>query len=238
MKVLCLDNSENTAAAAKQAAQALRGGQIIAYPTDTIYGLGCVADNAKAVNRIYQMKQRSYTKPPIVLLSDLEILRYYCYLTPVQEKYLYRVWPWLFGRDRDFAGYQPTTVLLHARCELPWPVVGQDQTLAVRIPRAIGDFELTLNQSRAVGSRQSPQPTGLSNRDFLIKMLAEARKPVVATSLNVSGCKVVKRLDCTRSELPQQIKPDLEVAAGINHRTKPSRLLDIRDPQKIQVIRS
>ncbi|MCC7303436.1 MAG: threonylcarbamoyl-AMP synthase [Bacteroidia bacterium] len=48
----------------------LRGGGVILYPTDTIWGLGCDATNKKAVERLFLIKQRSEGHPLIVLASD------------------------------------------------------------------------------------------------------------------------------------------------------------------------
>ncbi len=54
---------------------ALKRGGVILYPTDTVWGLGCDATNARAVERVYELKQRSDAKALITLLgspSDLE----------------------------------------------------------------------------------------------------------------------------------------------------------------------
>ncbi|HEY0434509.1 MAG TPA: L-threonylcarbamoyladenylate synthase, partial [Chitinophagaceae bacterium] len=48
----------------------LHAGGVILYPTDTIWGLGCDATNAKAVERIYEIKQRAAEKAMIVLAAD------------------------------------------------------------------------------------------------------------------------------------------------------------------------
>lgn len=53
----------------KKAVEVLRNGDIILYPTDTIWGLGCDATNEKAVQRIYEIKQRSDSKSMLVLLD-------------------------------------------------------------------------------------------------------------------------------------------------------------------------
>ena len=50
-------------------------GQVIAYPTETIYGLGADVFNAKAVKRIYELKARDHGLPISILISDLAMLR-------------------------------------------------------------------------------------------------------------------------------------------------------------------
>src|SRR3954470_23785829 len=55
----------------------LRKGGVILYPTDTIWGLGCDATNAAAINRIYSIKKRAESKSLIILLADeREVLKY------------------------------------------------------------------------------------------------------------------------------------------------------------------
>ena len=47
----------------RKVADTLKGGGIIAYPTDTHYGIGCDIMNKKAIERIYQIKQKLFLKP-------------------------------------------------------------------------------------------------------------------------------------------------------------------------------
>ncbi len=51
-----------------QAVAALRAGQVILYPTDTIWGLGCDCRNAVAINQIYRIKQRDPSKSMLILV--------------------------------------------------------------------------------------------------------------------------------------------------------------------------
>ncbi|HSH51793.1 MAG TPA: L-threonylcarbamoyladenylate synthase [Bacteroidales bacterium] len=54
----------------KKALEVLKKGGIILYPTDTIWGIGCDATNEKAVERIYQIKQRNVQKGMLILLDN------------------------------------------------------------------------------------------------------------------------------------------------------------------------
>ena len=58
-----------------QAVTFLKDGQAIAYPTETIYGLGADVFNAKAIKKIYELKTRDYGLPISILISDLSMLR-------------------------------------------------------------------------------------------------------------------------------------------------------------------
>jgi L-threonylcarbamoyladenylate synthase len=61
----------------KKAAEVLKNGGIILYPTDTIWGIGCDATNAKAVERIYRIKKREDSKSMLVLMENPALLERY-----------------------------------------------------------------------------------------------------------------------------------------------------------------
>ncbi|MDR2455425.1 MAG: Sua5/YciO/YrdC/YwlC family protein, partial [Deltaproteobacteria bacterium] len=52
-------------------AEMLAGGAVIAYPTDTQYGLGCDLSQKKAIEKIYRVKQRSLKSPFSIICADL-----------------------------------------------------------------------------------------------------------------------------------------------------------------------
>ncbi len=57
--------------------EVLRGGGVIAYPTDTTYGIGCSIFNKRGIERIYLLKQREKKKPFSFICADLsEVARY------------------------------------------------------------------------------------------------------------------------------------------------------------------
>ena len=66
--------SHCTADALSQAAQALKDGALVAFPTETVYGLGADATNAEAVARIYEVKGRPADHPLIVHLASTALI--------------------------------------------------------------------------------------------------------------------------------------------------------------------
>ena len=56
---------------------ALREGKVILYPTDTIWGLGCDATNSKAIERVFEIKNRPVEKSMLILVSDINMLGRY-----------------------------------------------------------------------------------------------------------------------------------------------------------------
>ena len=55
----------------------LKNGGVVVYPTDTYYGIGCDIMNKKAIERIYQIKQRNKNKPFSFICSDLKNISQY-----------------------------------------------------------------------------------------------------------------------------------------------------------------
>jgi len=98
-------------------------GLAVAYPTDTVYGLGCDARNAEAIKKINKIKGEKGNKPLIALISDFLMLRQYCFINQEPEKYLKAVWP---GK---------VTVILKRRPILPDELTGGRNSLAVRLPK-------------------------------------------------------------------------------------------------------
>jgi L-threonylcarbamoyladenylate synthase len=66
----------------KSALRTLIAGGVILYPTDTIWGLGCDSTNAKAVENIYKIKQRSDSKSLIILVDNVNRIQQYVKSVP------------------------------------------------------------------------------------------------------------------------------------------------------------
>ena len=65
-----------------EAVKVLRAGGIMLYPTDTVWGIGCDAENAEAVKKIYDLKQRSDSKSMLVLVDRVERILSYIHTMP------------------------------------------------------------------------------------------------------------------------------------------------------------
>lgn len=66
----------------RNASEALRKGKVILYPTDTIWGLGCDATNARAVERLFRIKRRKDAHSLIALIESSSRLSHYLYEVP------------------------------------------------------------------------------------------------------------------------------------------------------------
>lgn len=97
--------------------------KVIAYPTDTVYGLGCLSTSPEAVKRIYKIKQREEAKPLLVLVDSLEMAREYFHINPEQEKILEERWP------------GPVSFILKDKQKLAPELNQAGKGLAVRLPK-------------------------------------------------------------------------------------------------------
>ncbi len=78
----------------QQAVEVLRSGGLVAFPTETVYGLGADATQAEAVERIYEVKGRPTTNPIIVHVADIERARRYAAQWPeAAQKLAEQFWP-------------------------------------------------------------------------------------------------------------------------------------------------
>ena len=100
----------------------LKRGGLIAYPTESCYGLGCDPANRTAVQRLLRLKQRPQRKGLILIASSFrQVARYLQPLTPTQQHTL-----------RE-AGAQAITYLMPTRAAAPRWLRGAHDTLAVRL---------------------------------------------------------------------------------------------------------
>lgn len=107
----------------RRAIEALEAGEVIGYPTDTVYGLGCDLTNKKAVDRLYQIKGMDRSQPLAFICPDLsEIAKY-----AIVDNQTYRV------LRRFLPG--PYTFILEATREVPRLIQTKRKTIGIRIPQ-------------------------------------------------------------------------------------------------------
>ncbi len=76
------------------AAQALLSGKIVAFPTETVYGLGVCADNNAAIDNLYRVKQRPIDKKLSIMISKTEeVKKYVKHIPLIAEKLISAFWP-------------------------------------------------------------------------------------------------------------------------------------------------
>lgn len=114
----------------------LRSGGLVAFPTETVYGLGAIATNEEAVRRVFALKGRPAQNPLIVHVDGEETARRYV-----------RRWPERAQRLAEAFWPGPLTLVLDRSDLVPDLVTGGGETVGVRCP----DHPLTLALLEAVG---------------------------------------------------------------------------------------
>jgi L-threonylcarbamoyladenylate synthase len=130
-----------------RACEVLEAGGLVAFPTDTVYGVGADAFQPRAVERIYEVKGRPLAKAIPLLIDDGEKLHMVAEDIPeVAWALAKRFWPGAL------------TVVLHRKPEVPDIVTGGGATIAVRVP----DHSFALGLIRAVGGVLAATSANLS----------------------------------------------------------------------------
>ena len=186
MKTLVLPAS--SAESIDRAARVLRGGGLVAFPTDTVYGLGALAFNAAAVGRIYAAKDRPADKAIPVLLSsvvDIDLVA-----VSVRDKALrlaHRYWP------------GPLTLVVQKSERVPEAVAAA--TVGIRVPdHAVALVLLGVSGPLAVSS------ANLSGNDSPVTAVEalrqlDGRVEIILDGGRTPGGTPSTVVDCTGDEL-------------------------------------
>lgn len=100
----------------------LRGGGVIAYPTETFYGLGALARDGAALERLARAKGRPEGKPLPLIAADLAMVEQVAEPGVTARRLAGRFWP------------GPLTLVLPARAGLPEPITAGTGTVGIRVP--------------------------------------------------------------------------------------------------------
>jgi L-threonylcarbamoyladenylate synthase len=119
--VVVVDPSNPEPAALTRAAAVLRGGGLVAFPTETFYGLGAAADDPAAVRRVFRVKGRDEGKPLLVLVDSLAMAERVAEVTARARELMARHWPGAL------------TLVLRARAGVPREVTAGTGTIGVRL---------------------------------------------------------------------------------------------------------
>jgi L-threonylcarbamoyladenylate synthase len=113
-----------TEGAIRAAAELLREGRLVAFPTETVYGLGGDATNGRAVAAIFEAKGRPHFNPLIVHVPSIAQVEAQAYMTPLAKRLAEAFWP------------GPLTLVLDrsAACNLSDLVSAGLETIALRVP--------------------------------------------------------------------------------------------------------
>jgi L-threonylcarbamoyladenylate synthase len=195
--------SKCTASIIKDAALALKEGHLVAFPTETVYGLGADATNKKSVARIYEVKGRPTDHPLIVHISSMELMDKWASEIPEYAIKLAKAfWP------------GPMTLVLK-RTELAKDfITGSQETVAMRVPshtlanqllkefESLGGYGIAAPSANRFG-KVSPTNAAAVEAE-LLKFLSNADRILDGGASKVGVESTI--IDCT-SALPTILRP-------------------------------
>lgn len=107
----------------KKIVEDLLAGKVVGFPTDTVYGLAIIYNNKDAFDRLYQIKNRSITKPISMMVANINVMKDVAYINKNQSKIINGLMPGAL------------TVILKAKENLPNFVTFNYKTIGIRIPK-------------------------------------------------------------------------------------------------------
>ena len=121
-KIIDVNNVNNIDAVLKDAANCLKNGGLVAFPTETVYGLGADGLNPEASKKIYAAKGRPSDNPLIVHIADLEAMDKLGFTNDKAYTLAHAFWP------------GPLTIILPKKDVVPKETTGGLDTVAIRMP--------------------------------------------------------------------------------------------------------
>lgn len=195
----------------REAVRVLREGGIILYPTDTVWGIGCDATNAAAVERIYRLKQRQDSKAMLCLLDGAGKLQGYVQQIPPVA------WDLLEATGASRASGHADE--------------GEMKPLTIIYPGAKNVAENLLAEDGSLGIRITEEP-------FSKNLCAMLRHPLVSTSANISGQPAARSFREISDEIKQGVDYICKYRQKDPCKGKPSSIVKLGVNNEVSVIRA
>jgi L-threonylcarbamoyladenylate synthase len=175
----------------KKAVEVLKNGGIILYPTDTLWGIGCDATNADAVEKIYRLKRRSDSKSMLVLVDSADRISRYVKQIPN------------IASDLVEMSDTPLTIIYPQAVNLAINLIAEDGTIGIRVVNHEFCKQLIfalnspiVSTSANISGQKSPlefneiSPEILNNTDFTVNKIFEgkpSKKPSAIIKLGLKN---------------------------------------------------
>lgn len=136
---------------------------IIAFPTDTVYGVGCVYDSEIGLNKIKKAKHRDDKKPLPMMVANIDLIKEVCYVNEVANKLINKFMPGAF------------TIVLKKKEHISDNITNGFDTIAIRIPDHKISLEILkqINKPMLVTSANKSDTPSKFNSDEVIKDIGD-----------------------------------------------------------------
>jgi len=211
----------------RQAAENLKSGGLVAFPTETVYGIGADAENYEAIQRMYAVKNRPADHPVIVHIADLDAVDYWAKEIPDYAIALMRdYWP------------GPMTLLLHRTDKAKDFVTGNQEVVGLRMPahtlalnllaefKKIGGLGVAAPSANRYGA---VSPTTAEAVNAELKDYLESRDQILDGGASLVGVESTI-IDCTK-ENPSILRPGAVTAEMIEESTG----IVVMDPDDVKI---
>jgi len=167
-----------------KATQILKSGGVVAYPTDTAYGLAVDATNLSAVKKLYALKGRDFKKPIHVIIPPDFTVPYYS--NSIAEKLIKQFWP------------GPLTIVLPLKAKGPsWQKLSAGtKTIGIRLPNNIIALALVKKFGKPV-TTTSANVSGQANTYSIAEIKKQFAKSAIKPDFYLDGGKLPKTLPST-----------------------------------------
>ena len=197
----------------QKALEVLRGGGVILYPTDTVWGIGSDATNPEAVARVYAIKKREDSKSLVLLASDMDMICRYVKEVPEMAVQLVEVndKPMTIIYPDAVAGPAPADGVMPQPCRtcLAFNTVAEDGTVGIRIPMM----------------------------DFCQQLVSRLGRPLVSTSANISGEPTPKRFSEISPAILEAVDHTVDSSLEAGSTGKSSSIIKVGLDYSIEIIR-
>jgi L-threonylcarbamoyladenylate synthase len=153
-EVIAIDRNTPDESVLQHAADVVRSGGLIVYPTETLYGIGADATNPAAIRKVHKAKGRTERKPILMIVDSTEMMLPYVESVSLSAKILMeRLWP------------GPLTLVFKASGLVPPELAQSTGTIGIRIPssllclRLIAHLGVPLTSTSANRSGEKPERT-------------------------------------------------------------------------------
>jgi len=128
--------------------EVLEAGNLVAYPTDSTYGIGCDLNNKRAIEKVYDLKKKDRKKPVSVICADIPSLSQYAVISNAAYRILKKYLP------------GPYTFILPATPLVPKIMLTPRKTVGIRIPENLIVREIVETLGRPLISTSATLPDG------------------------------------------------------------------------------
>ncbi len=155
------------------AVRAIRDGLVVAFPTDTLYGLAVDPRSRDALQRLIRLKGRDAAKSIALVAADIDQASDLVRFDALSARLAAQFWP------------GPLTLLVPSRATLPEPIVGDGGLVGIRVPRhpvalalaRLAGHALTATSANASGSPATADPDEVARQLPQIDVLVDAGVP-------------------------------------------------------------